>query len=42
MFCTPIIVGLSHCNTETIQLTEDCTYSYSVGQMVVSTALKHQ
>ena len=27
MFCTPIILGLSNCNTETIQLTRDRTYS---------------
>jgi len=42
MFCTPIVLGLSNCNTETIQLTKDCTYRYSVGHMLASTALEHQ
>jgi len=38
----PIILGLSTCNTETIQLTKDCTYCYSVGHMLASTALERR
>jgi hypothetical protein len=38
----PFILGLSTCNTETIQLTKDRTYSYSVGHMLASTALEHR
>jgi len=41
MFCTPIILGLSNCNTENIQLTKDRTYSYSVGDVLASTAVEH-
>jgi hypothetical protein len=41
MFCAPIIIGLSNCNTETIQLTKDCKYSYSVGHLLSSTAVEH-